>query len=320
MPEAGAPTLSGLFRDKISRRAVLRYWVFDTAQGLLNLAVHNGLKLLPTEWTSRFGAVFAAVLGPYRFPNADARARELWRVLRPEQSAPIEVDAAMRRLWRSVGRTMAEYSVLHRLVPQDRIEVVGREHMEAELAAGRTVIFACVHLGNWEAMALKLQSFGYPIAGTYDPPSNRFDHRIVNQVRRRFLNILTPDRRGGIAAFRTLVREKQMVAFFVDEIFQGRVSAPAFGRKLRIEGNIANVARLARMANAAVMVAYCVRLGDAVRFRMTGIPVPQARTADAEADLIANVAAIERTVAPIVRDHVDQWYYALDFKPDAETA
>lgn len=314
MHEETAPPFLGLFGDEASRRAAFRYWVDHTARGLLNLAIHNGLRFTPTAFCSAFGAAQARFC-PLRYPESDARARHLWATLRPEAASPAEVDAAMRRLWRCVARTMAEYSVLHRLWWEGRVTVEGFEHVEKARAAGRAVVLAGLHLANWEAIGAMVAAAGHSIAMTYEPPENRFEHRMALRLRARYgIRTIYPNHAGGRAAYRCVARDKQIFLFYVDEIFRGRVSAPEFGRGPKTKGNIGNVVRLARLTDAEIIVAYCTRLGDAPRFKLTFLPpLEQTRSDDERADLAANVAAIDRIIAPIVRDNLDQWFYALDF-------
>jgi KDO2-lipid IV(A) lauroyltransferase len=315
MPEPGAPTVLGLFGDEASRRAVWRYWVRDTFRGLLNLLLYNALRLLPTGLCSRFGAA-NAVFCPRRFPASDARARRLWIKLRPENSAPAEVDAAMRRLWRNVARTMAEYSVIDRLWSEGRVTVEGAQHVQDARAAGKPIVLIGLHISNWEVIGVAATALGIPYVSTYEPPANRFDHFIAKQVRRRFgARVVRPDVTAAIAGYYALVRDKAIFIFYVDALINGRVSAPAFGRGFSTNNNIAKAVRLARLANAELIVLYTVRLGDEARFKIVCLPpVPQLRTDDSDADLRANIETIEGVVAPIVRAHLDQWYYALDFE------
>src|SRR5688500_11931344 len=84
---------------------------FYSAKGLMKWAVHEGLRLLPIAVCSRRGAL-GAKTAPLRYPDSDARARRVFKRLRPEAADPAWLDAAMNRLWLNIGRTMAEYSVL----------------------------------------------------------------------------------------------------------------------------------------------------------------------------------------------------------------
>lgn len=313
------PPILDLFGEASRRQAAARYWLHDTAKGLLNLTVHHALRLLPTSMCSDFGASQARFC-PHRYPDGDVQARHLWTTLRPQTSSPAEVDAAVRRMWRNAARTVAEYSVVHRFWPEGRVAIEGLEHLAAARAAGKPIVLGSMHLGNWEVVGAALSALGYAIAGTYEPPENRFEHMIANQVRTRYgARIVYPDRSGGRAALRHMTQGDQILVFFVDETFPRTGTVRETAPRLEIKGNIANVPRLARLANAEIMLIYCLRLGDEPRFKLTITPpIPQVRTADSRADLAANVAAIDRVVAPLIKEHVDQWFYAVDFEPEVK--
>jgi KDO2-lipid IV(A) lauroyltransferase len=314
-----APPIRWLFARQERRQRALRYWVRDTAMGVLNTTLHQGLKALPIDACSAFGAT-ASALSPKRYPASDARARANWRRLRPEQSDPASVDAAMRRRWRCIGRTMAEFSVLDRLWAAGRIAVEGSEHLDALRAANRPILNVWVHLGNWETIGVTCFAVGHPGAGLYLPPENRFDHRIAVKVREHYgAKIFPPGPKAMRAAVRCLTERKLLYVILIDETIDDRVSAPAFGRELRTDGNIAFAARLAWLTNAAIVPAYCVRLDDRAQFKVTyAPPVDLIRDGDRDAALVANIHRINAVIEPIVRAHLDQWYFLLDLEFDAQ--
>jgi KDO2-lipid IV(A) lauroyltransferase len=299
-------------------RQFVQYWVLDPAMGLLNTTIHEGLKLLPIDACSAFGA-FLSPFSAKRYAVSDARARRNWRRLRPEAADPASTDAAMRRLWRSVSRTMCEFSVLDRLWDAGRIEAEGVEHMDATRAAGRPILVACVHLGNWEAIPVVGIRVGHAGSGIYWPLENRFDTRIAVKARERYGAILFPG--DGPGAMRAAIAELRArtgpFVVFIDECIDDHVYAPAFGRALKAEGNIAYVARLAVMTGADIIPAYCVRLDDAARFKVTFLPPVDLVRGRGEADLMRNIGAINAVIEPIVRQHLDQWYFVLDFEFEA---
>ena len=316
MPEAyvNAPPLRWLLAGHDKRLAAFRYWIRDTAMGLSNTGAHKALGLLPTDMCSDVGALLGR-LSRYRYPESDARARRLIAALYLDYS-PDQIDRSMRRLWAGVGRTMAEYSVLDRLWPEGRIRVEGMEHVTAARQAGKPVVIAALHLGNWEAIGPTIINNGFTGSVLYEVPENRFDHRIALDVRRRCgATLVFPDKRGGRIAYQMLRdNRKDGFAIFIDEIFRGQVSAPAFGRERVAEGNIAHVARLARLTGAVVIPTYCLRTGEGAHFTVHFMPpVDVAHTADRRRDLSTNVARIERAIEPVVRNNIEQWYYALDY-------
>jgi len=312
-------TMVSRFRDRFGRW--MGYWVRDPALGLLNNTIHHALRLVSIDACSGFGA-FISPFSAKRYPESDARARRNWRRLRPEAAEPASEDAAMHRLWRSVSRTMCEFSVLHRLWDAGRIAVDGVEQLEAVRDAGKPMIIAALHLGNWETIPATGIALGYPGSGFYWPLENRFDTRIAVKARERYGAVLFPASPQAIrpamrAAVAALTENRGPFVIFIDECIDDHVFAPAFGRPLKAEGNIANVAWLAWTTGAEVLPTYCVRLGDSAQFKITILPpVALARGGDRRADLMANIARINQVIEPVIRAHLDQWYYTLDLELD----
>ena len=302
-------------------RQFAQYWLLDPAIGLLNTTIHESLRLLSIDRCSAFGAAISS-FSAKRYPESDARARRNWRRLRPDKADPASTDAAMTRLWRSVSRTMCEFSVLHRLWPEGRVAVDGVEHLEAVRRAGKPMIIAGLHLGNWETIPAAGIALGYPGSGFYWPLENRFDTRIAVRARERYGAVLFPASPNAMrpamrAAIAALTANNGPFVVFIDECIDDHVYAPAFGRPLKAQGNIANVAWLAWTTGAEVLPAYCLRLNDSARFKITVLPpVDLARGGERNRDLLTNIARINEVIEPVVQAHLDQWYYALDLELD----
>ena len=243
------------------RRFARRYWLRDPVMGLLNVGIHYSLRSLSVDACSYIGSLMGT-LGRMRMPEKDRLARGAWTKLRPHEADPALLEAAQQRLWRGIGRSLAECSVLDKLWAQGRIIIEGTEHLSAPRAAGRRVIVAGVHLANWEAIGRALIGLGYKGAAIYEVPENRFEHRIVLDFRERYGGKLVPQgSTGARTAYRTLF-EMDGLLLSIDEIVNGYVTWPAFGRALPLDGNMAFVARLAVLADAEIVPAYCVRLNE----------------------------------------------------------
>jgi KDO2-lipid IV(A) lauroyltransferase len=317
-PRFSGPPLRWFAGDAVQRQEAWRYWGRDTAKGILNLGIHHLLRVLPTDVCSDCGAVMGSWSGRHRYPAQNRRARTAWSRLRPEAADPATVEAAMERLWRNVGRTMAEFSVLDRLWQEGRVTVTGAEHVAAVRSAGQPLLVVCMHLGNWETIGVALVGLGYRGASFYQPPRNRFEHRIAVRIRHRFAgsDSLVLTSQSGLREIYRVLAQADFMMMFVDESIDGRVHGPLFGRPLEARGNLARVVRIARRSGAALVPAFAERL-DGARFRVNFLPpLDLVREGNREEGARENMRRVDAAITPIVRERLDQWYMLLDFRFD----
>ena len=309
------------------RRQWIRHWISDPSTGVRLFVAHELLRLLPSAAASDFGGRVARLVGPRLHAKVDGRIRAGLRALRPDLT-PDEssLRAAAERAWSSVGRSYAEFSIEDRAWPEGRVTVEGAEHVVRE--AGRRRIVVGVHTGNWELLPYTLAWLGHDVISVYQPPRNRFEARIATRARRRCearvrkvrpefkLQLLAPSPTAGLELTRA-VRNGATPTIFGDESVGGRVRAPAFGGPPRMDGNFARVSRLARLTGAEITPAYVVRHPDDLRFTVRFLPpIPMQATGDREADLRADVGALDAVLTPVVLAHLDQWYMLVDLHLD----
>lgn len=203
---------------------------------------------------------------------------------------------------------MAEFSVSARLWGSDRVAVAGLENLNAARASGRPRIYIGVHLGNWELIGPKLFSLGEDAVQFIQPPANRFTRRIAERARRRYRDrLLPPGPASAQRAYRAL-KAGRVLVMFVDEFIRGRVQAPAFGRPISLDGNIANAVRLALLSNAVILPVYLLRCSGARFCLNISPPIEIEPTGQHKADIEHNVQKIEAIIAPIVSAHLEQWF------------
>jgi len=67
------------------------------------------------------------------------------------------------------------------------------------------------------------------------------------------------------------------------------------------------------MTGAAIFPAFYVRQGNRAQFKvMIRPPIEIQCTADKVHDLSTNVGRINAVIEPIIREHLDQWYFLFD--------
>jgi KDO2-lipid IV(A) lauroyltransferase len=189
-----------------------------------------------------------------------------------------------------------------------RIDFPDRHLLDEAVGAGRGVIIATAHVGNWELPGLLLGSLGYPLSVVAGEQMNSL---LTDPVRRakeeKGIVVIGPGN-----SYRKLYRILQdggIVALLLDgDIFEGGVPVELFGRKVSLPRG---AARLAMSTGAPVLGAYCRRISDDhSRVHIETLLSPgEAAGSDEQHALKTIYAAIER----YIRDNTDQWCIFRDF-------
>lgn len=273
----------------------------------LERVLHRALRYLPISFVSNLGARLAWLKIRFVDPAVARKARQNIR-----QHFPAMPEAEVERLvWSfvdNVGRLMAEFSVVHRFAAAERLEFVGAEASRAQVGKIPTIAL-CLHLGNWEVLALAMQMIGVPIASISEIPANDAHREIAEATRSRFdVDVLTPDR-GGLLRALSILKENGVLALFPDEKRDDVMMAPLFGRPPHLKGNLALAAKLARRTGAQLVVVYCERVQE-TRFRLHFEGPFHMEPAGGGA--LADVAFLNSRIEPAILRHLDQWYYLDD--------
>ena len=303
-----APRLRALFAGQKSRRAFMRYWVSDNLWNIAHLATFYGLRLMPMDVASRFGAA----LGRYAIPRyhkvAAQRARETMSRLRPG-SDNVEQARLFADYCSSQGRLMTEFSVVNRIAAHpERISVQNIEFVQEAAKAG-PVIMVGLHLGNWEIGPIVMRNANLHPHTMYVPPNDRAKAWIAARVRKKAgVRFLPP----GLEAVRPalkLLKQGGILSIFCDEAFAGKIRGPFFGQSPHLEGNLGLAVRLARMTGATICPWYNVR-GKDFRFVFTALPpIIPSGSSTAPEDIIEDVIRLNSAIEPVIKAHLEQWYF-----------
>ncbi|TWF56750.1 lysophospholipid acyltransferase family protein [Neorhizobium alkalisoli] len=313
--QSEAPRLSALFESPEGRKKFWRYWVKDNLVNGIDLAVHFGLKLIPMDAASNFGAW----LGPFALPRfhktAIRRGRATLARLLPEKSEA-ERDAILYRNWQAQGRLMTEFSAINRLRGHmDRIQLHNFERLRDTAKAGPVVVVG-MHLGNWEIGPLILSTAGLQPNINYIPPSGRAKAWISRRVRLKAGVAFLPPGHQGTRASVKVLKDGGMVSMFCDEGVSGKIRGPLFGRAPHQEGNLAVAVRLARMTGAKICPWYNLR-GKGFRFDAYFLPPIELPPEDKPgARLAEDILMLNGVIEPVISAHLDQWYFLDNSLPE----
>jgi KDO2-lipid IV(A) lauroyltransferase len=297
-PESPAPEVPRIYR--------IEAWIAVCAIRIL--------RLLPLDWASALGGGLARAVGP-RFAIS-RRARLHLKSAMPELSED-EVTRIVRGMWDNLGRVAFEFPHVARIdvfAPNGRVEVRGFDHVTRALAAGRGIIFFSGHIGNWELNALALGQHGVDVAIMYRAANNPLIDQIVARLRDGYGGgELIP--KGDTASRRVMARLRRgaHVGMLVDQKLNNGIAVPFFGRDAMTAPALAVMAL--RM-DCDVLPMRVERLGGA-RFRLTVYPrLELPDSGDREADTLAVMTEVNRTLENWIRERPDQWFWLHRRWPD----
>ncbi len=227
----------------------------------------------------------------------------------PEKSLS-ERKKILHGVFTSLGRQVAEVCLFPRYTKENVSKVVvyeGFENFERGLARGKGVLFLTAHLGAWELSAFAHSLYGYPLNIVMRPLDNPYLDRMTRRYRTMHGNRAVDKdfARGLIAAMRKgetvgVLMDTNMIAgqgVFVD--FFGTAACTATG-----------VARVALKTDAAVVPGFTIWDPGLKKYRLRFDPaVKLIRTADREADVVANTAQFTKVIEDYVRRYPKQWLW-----------
>jgi KDO2-lipid IV(A) lauroyltransferase len=187
------------------------------------------------------------------------------------------------------------------------VDVEGRQHVEAAMAAGRGVLFVTGHFGNWELNALAHGWLFGPVGVVARPLDNPFLDRRLCAARSVSGNEVIYKERALARVIKTL-REGRGVAFLVDQNVQEQdgIFVEFFGRPA---ASTTVAAALALKTGCAVVAGRALPLPDG-RYRLIYDPPLSFRTSgDRNADIARLTQQIASHIEGWIREQPDHWLW-----------
>ena len=233
-------------------------------------------------------------------------ARRNLELVAPDQDGPAR-EAALRAILRQTGRNAFETLRIWTRPRADNLrlvrEVHGAELLETALAAGRGVIIAAPHYGNWELLIEFMASRG-PFTLVYRVPEKAYGDQFLRLARGGENIRLVPAEASAMRPLWKALQEGGVVGITPDQ--QPKLGAgefaPFFGRQAL---TLSLIPRLAERSGAAVLVAYAERRADGC----FDVHFEAAPAAIAGADLAAATAAMNAAVEAVARRDLSQYQW-----------
>ncbi len=184
-------------------------------------------------------------------------------------------------------------------------EIVGLEHLDAALAAGKGALLTTGHLGNWERLRLLVSVKGYPLSVVVRDADDPGINSVMRDVRGEAGTGVIP---RGNAARKVLecLRRNEIVAILTDQNASDHF-VEFFGKPT---GTVLSLGVFHQRTGAALIPGYCVRTGPA-RYKLVFEPpleVPQPIGPRGEAVVQAAHTWLEHQI----RRFPEQWLWYHD--------
>lgn len=241
------------------------------------------------------------------------------------QMSRAEKTAILRRLYRHLGRQLAEFCRMPHYTRENTRGCIAYDGLQHYLAArdrGRGVLIVTGHLGAWELSSFWHSLMGYPMSMVIRRLDNPRVDALVNRIRCLHGNrVLHKDdfARGLLSA----MRQGDTVGILMDTNMtppQG-VFVPFFAIPACTASGLA---RVALRTGAAVLPGFLVRnpefesqrpresgagQGTPEYILRFGPEIPLSRSGDDEQDILENTARFTAVIEETVRQFPDQWLW-----------
>jgi KDO2-lipid IV(A) lauroyltransferase len=279
-------------------------WTYRVEAWFATLAF-SGFGLLPLDRASALGGAVARRIGPRLAVTRRARLN-LYAAL-PDLS-PAEIESIVRGMWDNLGRVAAEYAHLREIKvfePGGRVETRGLEHLDQALAAQRRVVLFSGHLGNWEIAALAGGQYGLDIAQIYRAANNPLFDRLIGRLRGDQGELIP---KGAVASRRAAaaLRRGGHLSLLVDQKLNDGIAVPFFGRPAMTAPALA----LFALHYDCDVLPVRIERAEGAHFRLTVYPkLALPRSGDRDADVLALMTAVNRTLEGWIRERPEQWFW-----------
>ncbi len=273
----------------------------------LLLAVRRVFLIFPYCLGVAFGGSVGSLAFHLLGKEKNKTLSHLRMAFRDEKSEE-EIQAIGQKVFEHYGKTLAELALLDKLIPRldEYVTTEGYEHLDRGLAAGKGIIIATAHFGNWEIMGGYSALKGYPLTVIARKIYfDKYDRLLV--AAREKMKVKTIYRDASVRAMLGVLKSNGILGFVVDQDvdFADGIFVDFFGRPAYTA--VAPV-RFAMTTGAPIVPAFVVRQG----FRHHVIverPIEIARTGNDDEDIRINTEKWVRVQEQYIRRYPDLWVW-----------
>ena len=286
-----------------------RYWQKPTFQHRVEIALSWPICILLQNFpVSAVGNLLASIgrtIGPRI--SLSNRIRENVRLVWPE-TTPDRMEEIVRGVWDNFARVIPDYWSLNQIRrdQENRLEIVGAEHLDALRESGKSGILLAGHMGNWEMVTLAARMHDLPLTVVYRPFNNPFIDAMVRDWQRGSGVELIMKGREGARRLTQVLKGDGHTIMLVDVRMNEGVNIPF----LEIDAMTPTAPAALALKYDALLVPVRVERIDAARFRLT-VEEPRApvNTGNRNADIEATMTWINDRFSAWITECPEQWMW-----------
>jgi KDO2-lipid IV(A) lauroyltransferase len=174
------------------------------------------------------------------------------------------------------------------------------------------MVFASLHMGNWEVAMSPVAAFGARAAMVYRIVENPYVDRFLRRLRESLypagmFATKSDDGFNTVMRIAAFVRQGGTLGMLADLAEWKGVQVPFFGHMMSAT---TAPAWLARRAGASLWVGRVIRIGKQSRFKIAMKELKVPRTDDAGEDIRELTASIQRQFEAWIREYPEQWMWS----------
>ena len=257
---------------------------------------------LPLDKASSFGGWIARMIGPRL--KVSGKARRNLCLAFPEKDSS-EIDAILREVWDNLGRLAAEFPHLKRIAAE-RVEIVGRQHLDTMRNDRRPGLLVSAHFGGWELSGHLAGQLGLPVHVVSRVANNPWVEWLIRRNRGSGVESVIPKGPGGARKIVEVMRAGGHVAMLVDQKMNDGIAVPFMGRKAMTPPA---AARLAFKFDCPIVAGRIERVGGAYFRAILEPPIPLPKSGDQERDVFDVMVEVNAKIERWVRARPGQWLW-----------
>ena len=262
-------------------------------------------RLFPIDAVSDFGAFVFRSIGP--LTGVGRVAERNMRIVFPDAAAD-EIARLMRAQWEELGRWVAEFPIVDRIVAdKSRISVTGLTRLHEIAQGAGPVVFISGHFSNIEVMAAAIVEAGVPCQITYRAMNNPYVDERVRESRFRYgVRLFAPKGLEGARELMRAIGRGESIALMNDQKFNQGVAAPFFGRIAHTAPGPSTFA----LRFGIPLQPLSVQRTHKARFEViVHEPIWLEDTGDREADIEAGVRKVNAFIEERVLARPTEWFW-----------